>query len=179
MDDASWLSSHASSDQGGNGGNVPGGNGGYGQPMNQSYVQPNNNNGNGGGNGQQVPPSYNRTVSNMSATSSGYSGDDYSNTNNSNATPLPSSGGGGVQNSMTRANSMYSTAGSAYNTNGGNSVATPGRRDSAGILVANRAGDEETEDGRIRNREAATKIRDAWIYKQIRARQVCLVREWS
>ena len=41
-----------------------------------------------------------------------------------------------------------------------------------GILVANRAGDEETEDGRIRNREAATKIRDAWIYKQIRARQV-------
>ncbi|KAL7459593.1 hypothetical protein ACHAWC_011346 [Mediolabrus comicus] len=41
----------------------------------------------------------------------------------------------------------------------------------AGIIVANRAGDEETEDGRIRNREAATKIRDAWIYKQIRARQ--------
>eukprot|EP00956_Cyclotella_meneghiniana_P019872 scaffold34547_cov69-Cyclotella_meneghiniana.AAC.4 len=40
-----------------------------------------------------------------------------------------------------------------------------------GIIVANRAGDEETEDGRIRNREAATKIRDAWIYKQIRARQ--------
>lgn len=30
--------------------------------------------------------------------------------------------------------------------------------------------DEETEDGRIRNREAAAKIRDAWIYKQIRAR---------
>lgn len=41
-----------------------------------------------------------------------------------------------------------------------------------GIIVANRAGDEETEDGRIRNREASTKIRDAWIYKQIRARQV-------
>ena len=41
-----------------------------------------------------------------------------------------------------------------------------------GIIVANRAGDEETEDGRIRNREAAAKIRDAWIYKQIRARQV-------
>lgn len=38
--------------------------------------------------------------------------------------------------------------------------------------MANRAGDEETEDGRIRNREAATKIRDAWIYKQIRARRV-------
>ena len=39
------------------------------------------------------------------------------------------------------------------------------------ILVANRAADEETEDGRIRNREAAIKIRDAWIYKQIRSRQ--------
>lgn len=33
------------------------------------------------------------------------------------------------------------------------------------------APDEETEDGRIRNREASTKIRDAWIYKQVRARQ--------
>ena len=39
------------------------------------------------------------------------------------------------------------------------------------MLVANRAADEEMEDGRTRNREAATKIRDAWIYKQIRARQ--------
>uniref|UniRef100_A0A7R9VEQ0 Rho-GAP domain-containing protein n=1 Tax=Pseudictyota dubia TaxID=2749911 RepID=A0A7R9VEQ0_9STRA len=48
-----------------------------------------------------------------------------------------------------------------------------GRRSTTGpgILVASRAADEETEDGRIRNREAATKIRDAWIYKQIRARQ--------
>lgn len=34
-----------------------------------------------------------------------------------------------------------------------------------------RTPDEEAEDGRIRNLEAATKIRDAWIYKQIRARQ--------
>jgi len=42
--------------------------------------------------------------------------------------------------------------------------------DTGGIVVS-RAGDEETEDGRIRNREAAAKIRDAWIYKQIRARQ--------
>ena len=41
----------------------------------------------------------------------------------------------------------------------------------SGIIVASRAADEETEDGRIRNREASTKIRDAWIYKQIRARQ--------
>lgn len=47
----------------------------------------------------------------------------------------------------------------------------PSHATNAGIIVANRAGDEETEDGRIRNREAATKIRDAWIYKQIRARQ--------
>jgi len=38
--------------------------------------------------------------------------------------------------------------------------------------IVTRTPDEETEDGRIRNREAATKIRDAWIYKQIRARQV-------
>ncbi|KAK1734639.1 inositol polyphosphate 5-phosphatase [Skeletonema marinoi] len=38
-------------------------------------------------------------------------------------------------------------------------------------IIADRAGDEETEDGRIRNKEAASKIRDAWIYKQIRARQ--------
>ena len=45
-------------------------------------------------------------------------------------------------------------------------------RGNEGIIVASRAGDEETEDGRIRNREAATKIRDAWIYKQIMARQV-------
>ena len=45
-------------------------------------------------------------------------------------------------------------------------------RMTTGSIVANRAADEEMEDGRIRNREAATKIRDAWIYKQIRARQV-------
>jgi len=44
-------------------------------------------------------------------------------------------------------------------------------RATTGSIVANRAADEEMEDGRIRNREAATKIRDAWIYKQIRARQ--------
>jgi phosphatidylinositol-bisphosphatase len=42
---------------------------------------------------------------------------------------------------------------------------------SAGIIMASRAADEETEDGRIRNREASAKIRDAWIYKQIRSRQ--------
>ena len=40
--------------------------------------------------------------------------------------------------------------------------------------IITRSADEETEDGRIRNREASQKIRDAWIYKQIRARQVSL-----
>ena len=45
-------------------------------------------------------------------------------------------------------------------------------RMTTGSIVSTRAADEEMEDGRIRNREAATKIRDAWIYKQIRARQV-------
>jgi hypothetical protein len=34
-----------------------------------------------------------------------------------------------------------------------------------------RTPDEETEDGRLRNREAVAKIRDTWIYKQVRARQ--------
>ena len=37
--------------------------------------------------------------------------------------------------------------------------------------LVTRTPDEEAEDGRIRNREAVTKIRDLWIYKQIRARQ--------
>ncbi|EJK59912.1 hypothetical protein THAOC_19817 [Thalassiosira oceanica] len=44
------------------------------------------------------------------------------------------------------------------------------KQTNSGIIVANRTLDEETEDGRIRNREASTKIRDAWIYRQIRAR---------
>jgi hypothetical protein len=47
-----------------------------------------------------------------------------------------------------------------------------------------RTPDEETEDGRLRNREAVAKIRETWIYKQVRARQdeftqyrkVCTVR---
>jgi hypothetical protein len=34
-----------------------------------------------------------------------------------------------------------------------------------------RSPDEETEDGRLRNREAVAKIRETWIYKQVRARQ--------
>ena len=38
------------------------------------------------------------------------------------------------------------------------------------VLVP-RTPDEETEDGRIHNKEAVRKIRDTWIYKQVRARQ--------
>lgn len=37
-------------------------------------------------------------------------------------------------------------------------------------VLVTRTADEETEDGRIRNKEAMAKIRDAWVYKQIRAR---------
>jgi len=39
------------------------------------------------------------------------------------------------------------------------------------VVLTTRSPDEETADGRIRNREAITKIRDAWIYKQVRNRQ--------
>lgn len=38
------------------------------------------------------------------------------------------------------------------------------------VLVA-QGPDEETEDGVIRNRDAIRKIRDTWIYKQVRLRQ--------
>jgi len=41
----------------------------------------------------------------------------------------------------------------------------------SGMIMAPRSADEETEDGKIRNRVAVTKIRDAWIYKQIQAKQ--------
>ena len=41
----------------------------------------------------------------------------------------------------------------------------------AGIILASRAADLVTEDGRISNREALTKIQDKWIYKQICSRQ--------
>jgi hypothetical protein len=34
-----------------------------------------------------------------------------------------------------------------------------------------RVADEETSDGRIRNREAIQRIRETWIYKQVRSRQ--------
>lgn len=38
-------------------------------------------------------------------------------------------------------------------------------------MLVTKTADMETEDGRISNREAAEKIKDAWMYKQIRARQ--------
>lgn len=38
-------------------------------------------------------------------------------------------------------------------------------------MLITKTADIETEDGRISNREAAEKIKDAWMYKQIRARQ--------
>lgn len=38
------------------------------------------------------------------------------------------------------------------------------------VLVTQTA-DEETPDGRIYNREAVKKIRDAWIFKEVRSRQ--------
>jgi hypothetical protein len=38
-------------------------------------------------------------------------------------------------------------------------------------VLVTRTPDEETEDGRVRNTEAVRKIRDTWIYKQVRARQ--------
>lgn len=40
-----------------------------------------------------------------------------------------------------------------------------------GTILAPRSGDQEFEDGRITNKMAVTKIRDAWIYKQIQQRQ--------
>mmetsp|Transcript_12566 Transcript_12566/g.24530 ORF Transcript_12566/g.24530 Transcript_12566/m.24530 type:complete len:787 (+) Transcript_12566:2-2362(+) len=92
--------------------------------------------------------------------SSGYSASDYQQVSSSTV-------GGSVDRRLPRSSSSVYT-GSVY---GYQTAPAQVRRDNAGIIVANRAGDEETEDGRIRNREAATKIRDAWIYKQIRARQ--------
>ena len=44
------------------------------------------------------------------------------------------------------------------------------------LRLSGRVPDAETEDGRIRNTEAESKIRDAWIYKQIRNRQDEFVR---
>jgi hypothetical protein len=39
------------------------------------------------------------------------------------------------------------------------------------VPLRTRTPDEETVDGRIRNREAISRIRDAWIFQQIRQRQ--------
>ena len=63
---------------------------------------------------------------------------------------------------------------SSANTVGGGIPKTMDSNESA-YLYANPMKDEETEDGRVRNQEAATKIKDAWIYKQILARQVSVI----
>ena len=42
-------------------------------------------------------------------------------------------------------------------------------------VLVTRTRDEETEDGRLVNKEAMTKIRDAWVYKRVRSR----VREFT
>jgi len=75
----------------------------------------------------------------------------------------------GTRTPPSRRTSDMSGASRSARTN--NSKTSTNNNAAGGIIVASRAADEETEDGRIRNREASTKIRDAWIYKQIRARQ--------
>jgi len=75
----------------------------------------------------------------------------------------------GARTPPSRRTSDMSGASRSARTN--NSKTSTNNNAAGGIIVASRAADEETEDGRIRNREASTKIRDAWIYKQIRARQ--------
>lgn len=42
-------------------------------------------------------------------------------------------------------------------------------------VLVTRTRDEETEDGRLVNKEAMSKIRDAWVYKRVRSR----VREFT
>lgn len=161
MEDTSWLGSNASASEWASAG------GSQGQPVNQDYGRPNsvstNSNSGNGGNSQQDPSLYGRTASNMSG-SSGYSASDYQQVSSSTV-------GRSVDRRLPRSSSSVYT-GTVY---GYQTAPAQIRRDNAGIIVANRAGDEETEDGRIRNREAATKIRDAWIYKQIRARQVSII----
>lgn len=49
--------------------------------------------------------------------------------------------------------------------------ATRKKKELTDAVLQTRTPDEETADGRIRNREAVAKIRDTWIYKQVRARQ--------
>jgi len=74
-------------------------------------------------------------------------------TNAASITPPPSSGGGNNINDPLATDSRDSRL----------------SRMEDRVLVT-RTADEETEDGRIRNKEAMVKIRDAWVYKQIRSR---------
>ena len=60
---------------------------------------------------------------------------------------------------------------STPNNNNNNNNTKDSNTNNSSEMLTTKTPDMETEDGRISNREAATKIRDAWIYKQIRARQ--------
>lgn len=62
---------------------------------------------------------------------------------------------------MTTGNHVYSST--AWN------LARKAHLDNQMLVV--KSNDVETADGRISNREAAEKIKDAWMYKQIRARR--------
>ena len=85
---------------------------------------------------------------------------------------------GGLASPVAAAVPTAPTPTQAANTNVG--TATPNRVPSradgrhgdevANKVLVTRMADEETEDGRIRNREAMAKIRDAWVYKQVRER---------
>jgi hypothetical protein len=68
--------------------------------------------------------------------------------------------------SSSNTNTNASSAQSSASRTSRNSEVTPPPR---GDILPTSA-DEEFEDGRVRNAEAVTKIRDAWIYTQISAR---------
>lgn len=63
-----------------------------------------------------------------------------------------------------------SVSGSNVNTSSSNIASNSRLARMEDKVLVTRTADEETEDGRIRNREAMAKIRDAWVYKQVRAR---------
>lgn len=93
--------------------------------------------------------------------------------------PNPNYGSTGYNTTTTSAtsnppSSYGSDAGSASSSSAPSAIAPQPLRKSLHledhVLVAQGA-DEETEDGIIRNRDAIRKIRDTWIYKQVRLRQ--------
>jgi hypothetical protein len=74
-------------------------------------------------------------------------------------------------------NAHANTNRASSRSNGGTGVISrqQDRDEAANKVLVTHMADEETEDGRIRNREAVAKIRDAWVYKQVRER----VREFT